>query len=140
MMKGLVNPSRIKVYNIKDSKNETYSLLLSNENTNGTMPWFRHNSERLEANLLGLGLKWVYAIETCSTGKPFIYMFINPDITMKTAQKYATEAIESLPMKRELFFFEGAFKNIGVEVYDYAESIPFDLLSKCSDVFRVEEI
>jgi hypothetical protein len=92
MIEGLVNPSRIKV-----AVNKDYDFLMSSENKNNLMGWFKTNAEKLEENLRKMKLEWAYAIETCPKYKPFIYMLISPTMTTHNANDLTDIAQRTLP-------------------------------------------
>ena len=137
MIEGLINPSRIKVLVIED-----YNVLLSARNTNDTMTWFKENGDILEKNLRGLGLRWVYVIETCPDDKPYIYMFIGPNMTKSIADKLTDRAKRTLPDDRTMIVSEGYMRYVDIDKYDNTPTTILEelLKSKSIDVFKVSEI
>ena len=137
MIEGLINPSRIKVLVIDD-----YNVLLSAQNTNDTMTWFKENGNTLEKNLRGLGLRWVYVIETCPNDEPYIYMFIGQNMTKSVADKLTDRARRTLPNDRTMIVSEGYMRYFDIEKYDNTPPTLLEglLKSKSTDVFKVSEI
>lgn len=135
--KGLVNPERVKV-----AVTPEYDLLLSAENTNDTMEWFKINSESLESNLRHQKLKWAYAIETCPDNQPFIYMLISPNMSTWKANKLILRAKNTLPEDRSIFASEGPFKAFKIDNFDLTPTTLLDeLFTKyASDVLRVSVV
>ena len=136
MIEGLVNPSRIKVY-----VNEEYDFLMSTENTNDTMEWFKTNAGRLEENLRKMGLKWVYVIETCPNDEPFIYMLISPKMTRNIARELTDRAERTLPEEKKMWVSEGFFRYLDIDDYDNTPTTLTGLLTQyASMVIKVSEI
>lgn len=137
MIEGLINPSRIKVLVIDD-----YNVLLSAQNTNDTMTWFKENGNTLEKNLRGLGLRWVYVIETCPNDEPYIYMFIGQNMTKSVADKLTDRARRTLPNDRTMIVSEGYMRYIDIDKFDNTPTTLLEglLKSKSTDVFKVSEI
>ena len=137
MIEGLINPSRIKVLVL-----EGYDVLLSARNTNDTKTWFKENGNALEKNLRGLGLRWVYVIETCSDDEPYIYMFIGQNMTKSVADKLTDRAKRTLPNDRTMIVSEGYMRYIDIDKFDNTPTTLLEWLlkSKSTDVFKVSEI
>lgn len=136
-MEGIVNPARIKV-----AVCENHDLLMSADNKNDTMEWFKTNADKLEENLRSMGLKWAYAIETCPDGEPFIYMLISPNMSTYLAQQMTDRAKRTLPEDREMIVCEGPFRAFNINQYDNTpETLAEALLTHYADiVLRVTEV
>jgi hypothetical protein len=136
MIKGLVNPSRIKV-----CVNPDYDVLLSAENSNDTMAWFLENGNKLETNLREMQLKWAYIIETCPNDKPFIYMLISQTMTRFVAETLIDRAKRTKPENREIYVFEGNMRYIEIHKFDDTKATLEELLlDNCCNVIEVSEI
>jgi len=136
MIKGLVNPSRIKV-----CVNLDYDCLMSKENSNDTMAWFLENGNKLEGNLREMGLKWAYIIETCPNDKPFIYMLISQQMSRFFAETLIDRAKRTKPEDREIYVIEGNMRYIEIHKFDETKATLEELLlDNCCNVIEVSEI
>ena len=136
MIKGLVNPSRIKV-----CVNLDYDCLMSKENSNDTMAWFLENGNKLEGNLREMGLKWAYIIETCPNDKPFIYMLISQQMSRFFAETLIDRAKRTKPEDREIYVFDGNMRYIEIHKFDETKAtLEQLLLAKVCNVLEVSEI
>ena len=132
MIEGLVNPSRIKV-----AVNKDYDFLMSSENKNNLMGWFKTNSEKLEENLRKMKLKWVYAIETCPKDKPFIYMLISPTMTSHMANELTDIVQRTLPEGRTMFVSSGPLRAFNINQYDNTPTALTDLFEQYAETVLV---
>ena len=136
MIKGLVNPSRIKV-----CVNPDYDCLMSAKNSNDTMAWFLENGTKLEGNLREMGLKWAYIIETCPNDKPFIYMLISQQMSRFFAETLIDRAKRTKPEDRDIYVFEGNMRYIEIHKFDDTKATLEELLlDNCCNVIEVSEI
>lgn len=135
IIEGLINPSKIKVM-----VNNDYDVLLSADNTNDTMEWFKTNADKLESNLREQHLEWAYAIETCPTGQPFIYMLISPTMSTNRAKQITQQAKNTLPEGRTMLVSSGIFRTFNIDEFDNTPTTLIDLLTKYADtVIEVTE-
>ena len=136
MIEGLVNPSRIKV-----AVNKDYDFLMSSENKNNLMGWFKTNAEKLEENLRKMKLEWAYAIETCPKDKPFIYMLISPTMTSNKANELTDIAQRTLPEGRTMFVSSGPLRAFNIKQYDNTPTTLSDLFEQYAEtMFEVSEV
>ena len=136
MIKGLVNPSRIKV-----CVNLDYDCLMSAKNSNDTMAWFQENGTKLESNLREMGLKWAYIIETCPNDKPFIYMLISQQMSQFIAEILTDRAKRTKPEDREIYVTEGNMRYLEIQRFDNTKATIEELLLRnYCNVIEVSEI
>lgn len=132
---GLKNPSRIKIVTCED-----YDFLMSAENTNDTMDWFKINASKLEENLVFEGLTYIYVIETVPNNRPFIYMFIGEFITKFFVKEIVDRLMTDAPEGREAIIHRGHFTGVDIDKYDGSRSVLQDLFTmKAADVLEVLE-
>lgn len=135
IMTGVDNPSRVQL-----GINEDYDFLMSAENTNDTVDWFKVNALQLENNLMNSELTWVYVIETIPNSRPFIYMFIGEFITKFFIKKIVDDLMTNKPEGREVIIHKGSFPSVDIDKYDGTRSVLQDLFTmKAADVFEVLE-
>ena len=112
ILEKLINPSKVKVC-IMDNGIEA---IMSKENTNDTVSWFKVNSEKLESYLSNNGKNWYYVFEKQSHDSPaFIYMFIGTNLQLEEIVKIMEEAKETANDKELSFSWDYsnfAFKDI----------------------------
>lgn len=137
LMEGvLIAPERVKLL-VK----EDYDLLMSSENTNNTVDWFKVNASILEDGIKKMNRQWLYIIETCPDRRPFIYMFIFSLGEPKTLSQEIAEIKKTLPTDRQMVMTNTPFEMCEIDKYD---NTPVPLLhqlltEKASDVLEVLE-
>ncbi len=97
---------------------EKFFRIMSSENSNDTLDWFKTNAKKLEIGLAKAGYMWMYMFETIPHQAPMIYMFFDHDDPSKMVWTELMCALGTLPEDRRMYPVESRFEFIDLSKYD----------------------